>query len=104
MLFLKFVCGFQNNMTCFQNHEICFQHSQCVVSKQHVGVYADSILYGYVDSRFACFYLTGALESILQKFRLAGVVLVVSKPHLFNLTGQLASKPPEFPTLAVTEP
>ena len=57
----------------------------------------------YVDSRFACFYLTRQLESRQQKFRLAGVVLVASKPHVFNLTGQLASKSPEFPTLAATD-
>jgi hypothetical protein len=50
-----------------------------------------------------CFYLTGQLESILRKFQLAGVVLVVSKPHVFNLTGQLVLKPPKFPTLAATE-
>jgi hypothetical protein len=56
-----------------------------------------------VDSIFACFYLTGQLKSILQKFQLAGVVLVVLDPHVFNLTGQLESKPPEFPTLAVTD-
>jgi hypothetical protein len=55
-----------------------------------------------VDTIFACFYLTGQLKSILQKFQLAGVVLVVSNPHVFNLTGQLESKPPEFPTLAAT--
>jgi hypothetical protein len=58
---------------------------------------------GYVDSRFACFYLTGQLDSILQKFQLAEVVLVVSKLHVFNLTGQLISKPPKFPTLAATD-
>jgi hypothetical protein len=52
-----------------------------------------------VDTRFACFYLTGQLESIQQKFRLARVVFVVSKPHVFNLTGQLASKSLEFPTV-----
>ncbi len=104
MLFRKFVCGFQNNMTCFANHKICFQHSQCVVLKRLVGLYdVESNLQGYVNSRLACFYLTGQLESILQKFRLAGVVLVVLKPHVFNLTGQLASKPPEFSTLAATD-
>ena len=53
---------------------------------------------------FACFYLTGQLESIPPEFRLAGVVLVVSKPHVFNLTEQLESKPPEFSTLAATDP
>ncbi len=104
MLFRKFVCGFQNNMTRFPNHEICFQNSQCVVSRQHVGLYVVSKLHGYVDSRFACFYLTGQLESIPQKLQLAGVVLMVSKPHVFNLTGQLVSKPPKFPTLAATDP
>ncbi len=57
----------------------------------------------YVDLIFACFYLTGQLKSILQKFQLAGVVLVVLNPHVFNLTGQLESKPPEFPTLAATD-
>ncbi len=57
----------------------------------------------YVDSIFACFYLTGQLKLILQKFQLAGVVLVVSNPHIFNLTGQLESKPPEFPTLAAID-
>ncbi len=56
-----------------------------------------------MESRFACFYLTGQLESILRKFQLAGVVLVVSKPHVINLTGQLVSKPPKFPTLAATD-
>ncbi len=56
-----------------------------------------------MESRFACFYLTGQLEWILRKFQLAEVVLVVSKPHVFNLTGQLVSKPPEFPTLAATD-
>jgi hypothetical protein len=103
MLFQKFACGFQNNMARFPNHEICFRNSQCVVSRQHVGLYVESKLHGYVDSRFACFYLTGQLESILQKFQLVRVVLVVSKPHVFNLTGQLVSKPPKFPTLAATE-
>ena len=44
-----------------------------------------------MESRFACFYLTGQLEWILRKFQLAEVVLVVSKPHVFNLTGQLVS-------------
>jgi hypothetical protein len=53
---------------------------------------------------FACFYLTGQQESIPPKFWLAGVVLVVSKPHVFNLTGQLELKPQEFPTFAVTDP
>jgi len=56
-----------------------------------------------VESRFACFYLTGQLEWILRKFQLAEVVLVVSKPHVFNLTGQLVSTPPVFPTLAATD-
>ncbi len=51
----------------------------------------------------ACFYLTGQLESILRKFQLAVVVLVVSKAHVFNLTGQLDSKPPKFHTLAATD-
>ena len=90
-------------MTRFPNHEICFQNSQCVVSRQHVGLYVESKLHGYVDSRFACFYLTGQLESKLRKFQLAEVVLVVSKPHVFNLTGQLVSTPPVFPTLAATD-
>ncbi len=53
-----------------------------------------------MDSIFACFYLTGQLKSIQQKFQLAGVVLVILNPHVFNLTGQLELKPPEFPTLA----
>ena len=57
-----------------------------------------------MESRFACFYLTGQLEWILRKFQLARVVLVVSKPHVFNLTGQLVSTPPVFPTLAATDP
>ena len=57
-----------------------------------------------MESRFACFYLTGQLEWILRKFQLAEVVLVVSKPHVFNLTGQLVSTPPVFPTLAATDP
>ncbi len=56
-----------------------------------------------MEARFACFYLTGQLEWILRKFQLAEVVLVVSKPYVFNLTGQLVSKPPEFPTLAATD-
>ncbi len=47
--------------------------------------------------------MTGQLKSIRQKFQLAGVVLVVLNPHVFNLTGQLESKPPEFPTLAATD-
>ncbi len=97
MLFRKFVCGFRNNMTRFPNHEICFQNSQRMVSRQHVGLYVESKLHGYVDSRFACFYLTRQLESILRKFQLAGVVLVVSKPHVFNLTGQLVKNPPPAP-------
>ena len=75
-----------------------------MVSRQHVGLYVESKLHGYVDSRFACFYLTGQLESKLRKFQLAEVVLVVSKPHVFNLTGQLVSTPPVFPTLAATVP
>ncbi len=49
-----------------------------------------------MESRFACFYLTGQLEWILRKFQLAEVVLVVSKPHVFNLTRQLVSTPLEF--------
>jgi len=57
-----------------------------------------------VNLIFACFYLTGQLESILQKFQLAGVVLVVLNPHVFNLTGQLEFKPQEFPTLTATVP
>ena len=56
-----------------------------------------------VESRFACFYLTRQLEWKLRKFQLAEVVLVVSKPHVFNLTGQLVSTPPVFPTLAATD-
>ncbi len=56
----------------------------------------------YVDSIFACFYKTGQLKLIRQKFQLAGVVLVVSNLHVFNLTRQLESKPLEFPTLAAT--
>ena len=56
-----------------------------------------------VESRFACFYLTRQLEWILRKFQLAEVVLVVSKPHVFNLTGQLVSTPPECSTLAATD-
>ena len=56
-----------------------------------------------MESRFACFYLTRQLEWILRKFQLAEVVLVVSKPHVFNLTGQLVSTPPVFPTLAATD-
>ena len=80
-----------------------FSNSQYVVSRQHVGLYVESKLHGYVDSRFACFYLTGQLESKLRKFQLAEVVLVVSKPHVFNLTGQLVSTPPVFPTLAATD-
>ncbi len=103
MLCWKFVCGSRNNMTRFWNHKICFQHSQCVVSKPHVGLYVESKLHGYVDSIFCFFFLTGQLESIPLKFRLAGVVLVVSKPHVFNKTGQLALKPPELPTLAATD-
>jgi hypothetical protein len=102
MLSRKFVCGFQNNTTQFPNHEICFQNSQCVVSRQHAGLYVESKLQGYVDLRFACFYLIGQLESILRKFQLTGVVLVVLKPHVFNLTRQLVLKPPKFPTLAAT--
>ena len=90
-------------MTRFPNHAICFRNSQYVVSRQHVGLYVESKLHGYVDSRFACFYLTGQLESKLRKFQLAEVVLVVSKPHVFNLTGQLVSTPPVFPTLAATD-
>ena len=56
-----------------------------------------------VESRFACFYLTRQLEWKLRKFQLAKVVLVVSKPHVFNLTGQLVSTPPECSTLAATD-
>ncbi len=56
-----------------------------------------------MDLIFACFYLTGQLKSILQNYRLAGVVLVVSNTHVFNLTGQLESKSPKFPTLAATD-
>jgi hypothetical protein len=90
-----------------------FQHSQCMVSKQKIGLYVESKLTNvelrlllqlfYVDLIFACFYLTGQLKSILQKFELARVVLVVLNPHVFNLTGQLESKSPEFPTLAATD-
>ncbi len=57
-----------------------------------------------MESRFACFYLTRQLEWILRKFQLAEVVLLVSKPHVFNLTGQLVSTPPECSTLAATDP
>ena len=82
-LFSKFtVCGFET--TCW---------ALCGVETTRV----------CVDSRFACFYLTGQLESKLRKFQLAEVVLVVSKPHVFNLTGQLVSTPPVFPTLAATD-
>ncbi len=91
-----------------------FRHSQCVVSKRHFGLYVESkqqmwsrncfCSFCYVDLIFACFYLTGQLKLIQQKFQLAGVVLVVSNPHVFNLTRQLESKPPEFPTLAATAP
>lgn len=56
-----------------------------------------------VESRFACFYLTRQLEWKLRKFQLAEVVLVVLKPHVFNLTGQLVSTPPECSTLAATD-
>ncbi len=56
-----------------------------------------------MESRFACFYLTGQLEWILRKFQLDEVVLVVSKPHVFDLTGQLVSTPPECSTLAATD-
>ncbi len=56
-----------------------------------------------MESRFACFYLTRQLEWILRKFQLAEVVLVVSKPYVFNLTGQLVLKPPERSTLAATD-
>jgi hypothetical protein len=56
-----------------------------------------------VESRFACFYLTRQLEWKLREFQLAEVVLVVSKPHVFNLTGQLVSTPPECSTLAATD-
>ena len=56
-----------------------------------------------MESRFACFYLTRQLEWILRKFQLAEVVLVVSKPHVFNLTGQLVLKPLECSTLAATD-
>ncbi len=57
-----------------------------------------------VESRFACFYLTRQLEWKLRKCQLAKVVLVVSKPHVFNLTGQLVSTLPECSTLAATDP
>ena len=56
-----------------------------------------------MELRFACFYLTRQLEWILRKFQLAEVVLVVLKPHVFNLTRQLVSKPPECSTLAATD-
>ncbi len=47
--------------------------------------------------------MTGQLEWILRNFQLDEVVLVVSKPHVFNLTGQLESIPPVFSTLAATD-
>ncbi len=91
-----------------------FQHSQCVVSKWHVGLYVKSkltnmelklllqlLLCGFDICLFLFF--TGQLTLIRQKFQLARVVLVVSNPHVFNLTRQLESKPPEFPTWAATE-
>ncbi len=56
-----------------------------------------------VESRFACFYLTRQLEWKLRRFQLAEVVLVVLKPHVFNLTGQLVSNPLECSTLAATD-
>ena len=56
-----------------------------------------------MESRIACFYLTRQLEWILRNFQLDEVVLVDSKPHVFNLTGQLESIPPVFSTLAATD-
>jgi hypothetical protein len=70
--------------------EIYFQHSECVVSKQHGCLYVESKLKD--------------VELILRKIYLAGVVLVVSKPLVFSLTRQLESNPPEFSTLAATDP
>jgi hypothetical protein len=83
------MANFQNDMTRYQFSFYLFKATQmwsrnCFCSFCHV------------DLIFACFYLTGQLKLILQKFQLAGVVLVVSNPHVFNLTGQLESKPLEF--------
>ncbi len=87
----KQICDFE--MTCWalcgvETTQMKLKLSQCGVE---------------VESRFACFYLTRQLEWILRKFQLAEVDLVVSKPHVFNLTGQLVLKPPACSTLAATD-
>ena len=70
-------CGFET--TCL-----------CGVETNKGGVETGLQLLLCVDLIFASLYLTGQLESMrVQKFQLAGIVLVVSNPHVFNLTGQL---------------
>ena len=89
---------FQNHMANFRNDMTRYQFSFYLIEPTRMWSWNCFCSFCYVDSIFACFYLNGQLKSILQNFQLAGVVLVVSNPHVFNLTGQL-SKPPEFPTL-----
>ena len=86
-----------------------------MVLKQHVGLYVESkqtnvesnlLLQLLLCGFDICLFLFDRTAKInpTQNYQLAGVVLVVSNPHVFNLTGQLESKPPEFPTLAATAP
>ncbi len=58
------------------------------------------------DFEMTCWALCGVKTTQVKlkwKFQLAEVVLVVSKPHVFNLTGQLVWTPPECSTLAATD-
>jgi hypothetical protein len=90
-----------------------FRHSQCVVSKRHVGLYVESKLTN-VESKLLLQLLLCGFDICLFLFDRTAKIdptkvstcwgsFVVSNPHVFNLTGQLESKPPEFPTLAATE-
>ncbi len=102
----------ENELCCFENNiggigkQLCDFEMTCwaLCGVETAQVKLKMLLCGIeVESRFACFYLTGQLELILRKFQLDEVVLVVSKPHVFNLTGQLESTPPVFSTLAATD-
>jgi hypothetical protein len=85
------VCGFET--TCWA---LCGVKTTNVESK----LLLQLLLCGF---DICLFLFDRTAKLIRQKFQLAGVVLMVSNPHVFNLTRQLESKPPEFPTLAATD-
>ena len=90
--------------------EICIQHSQCVVSKQHGWLYmeskledVESISFWYVDSMICLFIFDRTARTDSTEVSTFCSCFGGFKPHIFNLTGQLESIPPEFPTLAATD-